>query len=156
MEAIREMIVKDNISKIEKAQAISGAKDSRLRNKSTDPEVAERQERRRFTADYKLRILAEADECGSTGEVGVLLRREGLCSSHLSRWSKKLRSGSLGALFPKKREPRYELRFPEGLLLRTRPYIFGGPLIRLSLTNRRVRTRTHGGVTGTAREGLPV
>ena len=48
-----------------------------------DPEVSERPTRRRFTAEYKLRILQEADECSKPGEIGSLLRREGLYSSHL-------------------------------------------------------------------------
>ena len=47
-----------------------------------DPEVTERAKRRRFTADYKLRILREADACKGDGDLGALLRREGLYSSH--------------------------------------------------------------------------
>lgn len=49
-----------------------------------DPEVAERAHRRQFTASYKLRVLQEADAC-KDGELGALLRREGLYSSHLTR-----------------------------------------------------------------------
>ena len=49
-----------------------------------DPELIERPRRRRFTAEYKLRILREADGCGKPGEIGVLLRREGLYSSLLT------------------------------------------------------------------------
>ena len=48
-----------------------------------DPEVPEKAKRRRFTAEYKLRILREADACKGSGEIGALLRREGLYSSHL-------------------------------------------------------------------------
>ncbi len=51
-----------------------------------DPEVAERPTRRRFTAEYKLRILREADACKGDGDIGALLRREGLYSSHLVTW----------------------------------------------------------------------
>src|SRR5437660_10049220 len=51
-----------------------------------DPEVSERPERRRFTAEYKLRIVQEADRCKDTNGIGSLLRREGLYSSHLSTW----------------------------------------------------------------------
>lgn len=47
-----------------------------------DPEVVARPKRRRFTAEYKLRILREADRCKGAGEIGALLRREGLYSSH--------------------------------------------------------------------------
>ena len=63
-----------------------------------DPEVPERPARRRFTAEYKLQILREADACGKPGEIGVLLRREGLYSSLLSEWRKQRDTGSLTAL----------------------------------------------------------
>ena len=51
-----------------------------------DPEVGERAARRRFTAAYKLQVLREADQCAGVGELGALLRREGLYSSHLTTW----------------------------------------------------------------------
>ena len=68
-----------------------------------DPEVAERAARRRFTAEYKLQILRHAEACASPGEVGALLRREGLYSSHLTTWRRQREQGSLAALSPKKR-----------------------------------------------------
>ena len=67
------------------------------------PEVAAKPARRQFSAEYRLRILEEADRCTRPGEVGPLLRREGLYSSHLSAWRKARRNGSLKALRPKKR-----------------------------------------------------
>ncbi len=70
-----------------------------------DPEVPEKPVRRRFTAEYKMRILEEADKCIKPGEIGALLRREGLYSSHLSTWRRNRREGTLGALRPKKRGP---------------------------------------------------
>jgi transposase-like protein len=54
-----------------------------------DPEVTERAKRRRFTAEYKLRILREADACKGDGDVGALLRREGLYSSQLAAWRRQ-------------------------------------------------------------------
>jgi transposase len=51
-----------------------------------DPEVVPLANRRRFTAEYKSRVLDEADACTETGELGALLRREGMYSSYLSRW----------------------------------------------------------------------
>src|SRR6516162_11567265 len=51
-----------------------------------DPEVREKARRRRFTAEYKRRILREADACTKPGELGALLRREGLYSSNLAAW----------------------------------------------------------------------
>ncbi len=68
-----------------------------------DPEVAERAARRRFTAEYKLRVLREADTCAGTGELGALLRREGLYSSHLTTWRWQREQGALAALTPKPR-----------------------------------------------------
>jgi transposase len=68
-----------------------------------DPEVVAKPKRRRFTAEYRLRILEEADRCAGTGEVGQLLRREGLYSSHLANWRKARRDGALRGLRSKKR-----------------------------------------------------
>ena len=68
-----------------------------------DPEVRERAARRRFTAEYKLQVLREADQCAGVGEVGALLRREGLYSSHLTTWRRQREHGALVALAPKKR-----------------------------------------------------
>ncbi len=59
--------------------------------------------RRQFTAEYKLRLLQEADACRAPGEVGALLRREGLYSSHLSSWREQRRQGALAALSDVKR-----------------------------------------------------
>jgi transposase-like protein len=70
---------------------------------SPDPEVPEQPKRRRFTAKYKLDILRQADACKEKGELGRLLRREGLYSSHLTTWRRQLEDGSLKALAPKKR-----------------------------------------------------
>jgi transposase len=71
-----------------------------------DPEVRERPVRRRFKAEYKLRILEAAERCSEPGEMGALLRREGLYSSHLSKWREQRRSGSLAALQPRRRGPK--------------------------------------------------
>ena len=63
-----------------------------------DPELVELAKRRRFTAEYKARILAEADGCSGPGEIGVLLRREGLYTSHLTYWRKQRKDGALREL----------------------------------------------------------
>jgi transposase len=63
-----------------------------------DPEWVEGPRRRRFTAEYKLGILQEAEACTKAGEIGALLRREGLYSSLLSEWRKQRDEGSLAAL----------------------------------------------------------
>lgn len=73
------------------------------RNGSLGPEVPEKARRRRFEAAYKLRILAEAERCIASGQLGELLRREGLYSSHLTSWRKQRDAGALEALAPKQR-----------------------------------------------------
>jgi transposase-like protein len=71
-----------------------------------DPELVERAQRRRYTAEYKLRIVQEADACTQPGEVGALLRREGLYTSHLTYWRKQRDAGALSALGrPRGRKP---------------------------------------------------
>ena len=70
-----------------------------------DPELVERPRRRRFSAQYKLRIVREADSCSRSGEVGALLRREGLYSSLLTEWRRARDSGALEGLAPKRRGP---------------------------------------------------
>ncbi len=68
-----------------------------------DPEVVPRAKRRQYTAEYKLRIVEEADSCSKPGEIGALLRREGLYSSHLSKWRRQRAEGQLQALGERKR-----------------------------------------------------
>ena len=71
-----------------------------------EPEVRERAVRRRFTAEYKLRILKEAESCKGHGQFGSLLRREGLYSSNLITWRRQMEKGTLEALSPRKRGPK--------------------------------------------------
>lgn len=71
-----------------------------------DPEVPEKASRRKFTADYKLRILKEAEICQHAGQRGALLRREGLYSSHLTTWHRQAERGTLQALSPRRRGPK--------------------------------------------------
>ena len=65
---------------------------------SPDPELVERPRRRQFSAEYKLRVVREADACSKPGDVGALLRREGLYSSHLTTWRAQRDNGALKAL----------------------------------------------------------
>jgi len=71
-----------------------------------DPAVPEKPVRRRFTAEYKIRILREADRSTGPGQLGALLRREGLYSSHLSTWRQQRDEGTLAGLAPKRRGPK--------------------------------------------------
>ncbi len=68
-------------------------------------EVVAKATRRRFSAKYKLKILRAADACAQPGEIGALLRREGLYSSHLTTWRAQRERGELAGLTPKKRGP---------------------------------------------------
>lgn len=68
-----------------------------------DPEVVPCAQRRRFTAAYKQRILDEAERCDQPGQVGALLRREGLYSSHLNSWRRQRAAGQLPGLAVQKR-----------------------------------------------------
>ena len=68
-----------------------------------DPEVSDKPTRRRFSTEYKLRILRELDQCTKLGEKGALMRREGLYSSRISCWRKERERGEVGGLKPKKR-----------------------------------------------------
>ena len=71
-----------------------------------DPEVVAQAKRRRFTAEYKQHILAEADQAKGSGGIGALLRREGLYSSLLASWRSERAAGVLQALTPQKRGPK--------------------------------------------------
>lgn len=67
-----------------------------------NPEVVEKAQRRIYTAEYKLQILQETDTC-SEGQIGAILRREGLYSSHLTTWRRQRQAGQLAALTDNKR-----------------------------------------------------
>jgi transposase-like protein len=71
-----------------------------------DTEVVAKPQRRRFTAEYKRRIVREADRCTTPGAIGALLRREGLYSSHLTTWRAARDRGELEGLAAKKRGPK--------------------------------------------------
>jgi transposase len=67
-----------------------------------DPEVEGRPRRRRFTAEYKARILREAERCSKSGEIGALLRREGLYASHLITWRRQRERDGVAGLSRKR------------------------------------------------------
>lgn len=79
-----------------------------------DPEVVAKPTRRRFTAEYKLRIVQEAERQREAGAIGALLRREGLYSTHLSAWRRERDRGALETLRARRRgrkpDPTHELR----------------------------------------------
>jgi len=93
-------------------------------------EVPEKPERRRFSAEYKLRILAEADGCTEMGQVGELLRREGLYSSLLSTWRRQREEGVLAGLTPKRRGRKAKPKNP-----------LADEMARLQRENERLKTK---------------
>ncbi len=92
-----------------------------------DPEVRPRAKHRHFTAEYKKRILDEAASCTQPGQLGALLRREGLYSSLLSKWRQQQVAGALEGLQPKKRGPKVDPQAQE--------------LARLQRENQRLQER---------------
>ena len=73
-------------------------------------EVTGKAERRRFSAEYKRKILKAADACRLPGELGELLRKEGLYASNLTTWRAALKRSELAGLAPKKRGPKAEVK----------------------------------------------
>jgi transposase-like protein len=96
-------------------------------SKEPDPQVVPKAERRQFSNEYKLRILAEADGCRERGEIGALLRREGLYSSHLDKWRKLRARGVLTGTSHPKRGPKPDPQAAE--------------IARLQRENEQLRTR---------------
>lgn len=93
-------------------------------------QVLAQAERRRFTVEYKRRILQEADSCSKPGELGALLRREGLYSSHLASWRAARARGELTGLSSKKRGPKARAVHPDAKRI-----------LQLERENRRLRVR---------------
>lgn len=85
-----------------------------------DPELVEKAKRRRFSADYKLKIVREAEACTRPGEIGELLRREGLYSSLLTEWRRARDTGALQALQRPRGRPKSDPRDAEIAGLRRR------------------------------------
>ena len=90
----------------EGARRATGDSGARATKVTLDPEVTERAKRRRFTAEYKLRILRKADACKGDGDVGALLRREGLYSSQLAAWRRQRDEIAKAGLKARKRGPK--------------------------------------------------
>lgn len=88
-------------------------------------EVVAKAKRRQHSAEYKLRILREVDACKGTGEVGALLRREGLYSSLVSKWREQRERGSLSGLSEQRRGPKVDPNAAE--------------LVRLQRENKRLK-----------------
>ncbi len=97
----------------EGARRATGDPGARPPEGAPDPEVTERAKRRRFTAEYKLRILRKADACKGDGDVGALLRREGLDSSQLTAWRRQRDEIAKAGLKARKRGPKGKVVDPQ-------------------------------------------
>ena len=86
-----------------KEKSMQSKLNGQLKVEVPDSEVVPQAKRRQFSAEYKVRIVEEADRCQSPGEIGALLRREGLYSSNLSRWRQLRTQGQLQVLGSSKR-----------------------------------------------------
>jgi transposase-like protein len=85
-----------------RATGVSPARGGAERGRAADPEVGAKAKRRQFSAEYKLRIVREAAAVKTPGEIGALLRREGLYSSHLADWRRQRERGELVGLSAKR------------------------------------------------------
>lgn len=106
---------------------MSQNRNGQVRERMPDTEVVEKAKRRHYPAEYKLRILQEVEACKGTGEIGALLRREGLYSSLISKWREQRDRGSLEGLSAHKRGPKVDAQADE--------------LTRLKRENERLRKR---------------
>ena len=97
----------------EGARRATGDFGARAPEGAPDPEVTERAKRRRFTAEYKLRVLRKADACKGDGDVGALLRREGLYSSQLAAWRRQRDEIAKAGLKARKRGPKGKVVDPQ-------------------------------------------
>ncbi len=87
---------------------MSQEQNDKSEEEGTKTEVVVKAKRRQHSAEYKLRILREIDECKGKGEVGTLLRREGLYSSLVSKWREQRERGSLSGLSEQRRGPKVD------------------------------------------------
>src|SRR3954453_4335985 len=106
-------------NRVAEAQAAAGAGTEEGRRPTVvpapaaaNPEVSDRPKRRTFTAGEKLRILEENDRAAGAGDIGAILRREGLYSATLTDWRRQRAAGSLGALTPARRGPKVSQPHP--------------------------------------------
>jgi transposase-like protein len=102
-------------------------KKGKVDSAKVETEVVAKAQRRKYTAEYKQRILAEASGCRSSSEVGALLRREGLYSSLLGKWRQRSQTGAMQGLATQKRGPKVDPQAVE--------------LARLQRENDRLRER---------------
>ncbi len=119
---IKVMNLKPNVVEMDGARWATGIsttaalRESGVKAIVPNPEAPEKASRRKHTAEFKRIILREAELCKEQGQVGALLRREGLYYSNLTAWRRQVERGTLDALLPRKRGP--QVRKPDPNLCR--------------------------------------
>ena len=113
MKVVEKQLVGETLGETEGARRATGvfpsgalAAGAPVTTMGAETEVVAKAQRRRFTAEYKRRIVREADRCTTTGAIGGLLRREGLYSSYLTTWRAARDRGELEGLAPQPRGPK--------------------------------------------------
>jgi len=113
MKVVEKKLVGETLGETEGARRATGvfpsgapAAGPPVTTMGSETEVVAKAQRRRFTAEYKRQVVREADLCTTSGAIGVLLRREGLYSSHLTNWRSARDRGELEGLAPKQRGPK--------------------------------------------------
>jgi transposase-like protein len=92
---------------------MSESQSSKVETNVPETEVVVKAKRRQYTAEYKLGILKEVESCQGNGDIGAILRREGVYSSMLSKWKEQRENGSLGGLSVQKRGPKIDVQAVE-------------------------------------------
>jgi transposase len=92
--------------------------EDKVKEEMPKTEVVAKAQRKKFTAVEKLRILREVDACQGSGEIGALLRREGIYSSYLTTWRRQRERGELDGLAPQRRGPKPDPQAVENARLR--------------------------------------
>jgi transposase-like protein len=103
MDDAQQAVVAGETQGARRASGVSPARGGAGQGRAADPEVPAKAKRRQFAAEYKQRILREAAAASAPGEIGALLRREGLYSSHLITWRRQRERGELAGLLAKRR-----------------------------------------------------
>ena len=103
---MKSLSLSDGLAGAEGARKATGAPATGANGSVPDSAVSEKAKRRRFTAEYKLHILREVDQCKASGEVGAILRREGLYSSNLTNWRRQRDNVIREGLGKQKRGPK--------------------------------------------------
>jgi transposase len=109
---MKSLGLSDGVAGAEGARRATGAPAAGADGSVPDPAVSEKAKRRQFTAEYKLRILREVEQCKAPGETGEILRREGLYSSHLTDWRRQRDQIARRGLAQKKRGPKAKSEDP--------------------------------------------